>query len=69
MLLLLAEAQYVLPGWIGMFVTAVRQYHAYTQNQSVLVSLFGSILGRILEVLSALVCAICVWPSRREPAI
>jgi hypothetical protein len=68
MLLLLAEAQYVLPGWIGMFVTAIRQYHAYTQNQSVLVSLFGSILGRVLEVLSAIACAICVWSLRQEPA-
>jgi hypothetical protein len=68
MLLLLAEAQYVLPGWIGMFVTAIRQYHAYTKNQSVLISLFGSILGRVLEGLSALACAACVWPLRRESA-
>ena len=68
MLLLLAEAQYVLPGWIGMFVSAIRQYHAYTQNHSVLVSLFGSVLGRVLEVLSALACAACVWPLRRESA-
>jgi Glycosyltransferase family 87 len=68
MLFLLAEAQLVLPGWIGMFVAAIRQYHQYTQNQSVLVSLFGSIGGRLLEIVSTLACAACVWPLRREPA-
>jgi hypothetical protein len=68
MLFLLVGAQLVLPGWIGMFIAAITQYHQYTQNHSVLVSLFGSIGGRVLEVLSTLACAACVWPLRRERA-
>jgi hypothetical protein len=68
MLLLLGGAQLVLPGWLGMFVEAIRQYHRYTQNQSVLVWSFGSIVGRILEVAGVIVCAACIWPMRREPA-
>lgn len=68
MLLLLGGAQWLLPGWLRMFIEAIRQYHQYTQNQSVLVWMFGSIIGRILEAASALLCAICVWPVRREPA-
>jgi len=67
LLLLLGGAQLVLPGWLRTFVGAISQYHQYTQNQSVLVWLFGSIAGRILEVVSVFVCAICVWPLRTEP--
>ena len=43
MLLLLGGAELVLPGWLRMFVEAIGQYHQYTQNQSVLMFLFGSI--------------------------
>jgi hypothetical protein len=67
MLLLLGAAQLVLPGWLRMFVEAIRQYHQYTQNQSVLVWLFGSPVGRILEAASVIVCAACIWPIRRDP--
>lgn len=68
MLLLLGGAEYVLPGWIRMFVHGLSQYHQYTQNQSVLVWLFGSILGRTLEAGSVIACAVCIWPVRRAPA-
>lgn len=68
MLLLLGGAQLLLPGWLRMFVEGIRQYHQYTQNQSILVWMFGSIIGRILEVVSIFACAICVWRVRREPA-
>ncbi len=72
MLLLLGGAQWLLPGWLGMFVHAIGEYHRYTQNQSVLVWLFGWILGRALEVASVVACAVCIWPKRRaspmEPA-
>jgi hypothetical protein len=68
MLLLLGGAELVLPGWVRMFVAAIRQYHQYTQNQSVLVVLFGSIAGHIFEVLSVLACALCLGSARRDPA-
>jgi glycosyl transferase family 87 len=68
MLLLLGGAQLVLPGWLRMFVEAIGQYHRYTQNQSVLGWSFGSIVGRILEAVSMLACAICVWRVRGEAA-
>lgn len=67
MALLFAGAEWVLPGWIGMFTAAIRQYHHYTQNQSVLVWMFGPIAGRIFEILCTLACAALVWHSRREP--
>ena len=66
MLLLLGGAELVLPGWLRMFYAAIQQYHQYTQNQSVLVFLFGGIVGRIFEVLSVLICALCLWSIRRE---
>jgi len=68
MLLLLGGAQLLLPGWLRMFAEALGQYHRYTQNQSVLVWSFGSIAGRILEAVSLLFCALCIWPVRRELA-
>ena len=67
-LLLLGGAQLVLPGWLSMFVAAIGHYHEYTQNQSVLVWMFGSIMGRILEVFSVLACAFCLWPLRDKLA-
>jgi Glycosyltransferase family 87 len=68
MLLLLGGAQLILPGWLRMFVDAIRQYHQYTQNRSVLVWMFGSVIGRILEAASVVACAACVSSVRREPA-
>jgi hypothetical protein len=68
MTLLLVGAQLLLPGWLGMFIDAIRQYHQYTQNQSLLVFLFGSILGRTLEALCLLGCTLCVWRMRNQPA-
>ena len=56
MLLLLGGAQLLLPGWMGMFFAAIRQYHQYTQNQSLLTFLFGPIAGRILGVFSVFGC-------------
>lgn len=68
MMLLLAGAELLLPGWLPMFVAAIGRYHRYTQNQSVLLWMFGSIAGRVLEVLCLLVGAAVVWRSRRDPA-
>jgi hypothetical protein len=68
MALLLVGAEWILPGWIPLFVAAIAQYHRYTQNQSVLVWMFGALLGRVLEVGAFLACGVCVWPLRRGPA-
>ena len=68
MLLLLGGAQLVLPGWLRMFVGAIGQYHQYTQNQSVLVWMFGAVIGHFLEAVSIIACAFCAWPLRKEPA-
>ena len=67
-LLLFAGAELLLPGWLRMFVAAIGQYHQYTQNQSVLAYFFGSILGRVFEVIAVLICALYAWRIRRDPA-
>jgi hypothetical protein len=66
MVLLLGGAELVLPGWWRMFFDAIRQYHQYTQNQSVLAWMFGSILGRVLEAGSLLVSGLLLWRERAE---
>jgi len=68
MLLLLGGAELLLPGWLRMFVEAIGEYHRYTRNQSVLVWLFGSVAGRMMEAASVLLCAFCLWRVRLEPA-
>lgn len=68
MLLLLGGAELVLPGWPGMFLNAIRQYHQYTHNESVLVWLLGGILGHVAEVASVLVAGAYLWRRRQEPA-
>jgi Glycosyltransferase family 87 len=68
LLLLLGGAQLILPGWLPMFAEAIERYHRYTHNQSVLAWLFGSIAGRMVEAVSVLFCALCIWRMRREPA-
>jgi hypothetical protein len=68
MLLLLGGAELVLPGWLRMFVEAIGQYHQYTQNQSLLTFMVGSIAGRTLEALCVYGGAVCLWRARRESA-
>jgi hypothetical protein len=51
-----------------MFIAAIGEYHRYTQNESVLGILFGTVAGGILGGLSVVVCAICVWGLRAESA-
>jgi hypothetical protein len=68
MALLLAGAELILPGWLRMFIAAIGQYHGYTQNQSVLVWMFGGIFGRIFEAAAVLACGMYIWRVRHEPA-
>jgi hypothetical protein len=66
--LLFGGAELILPDWLRLFIQAIGQYHQYTQNQSVLAWMFGTILGRVSEVLSVLACGMYVWKVRRYPA-
>lgn len=76
MVLLLAGAQIILPGWLRMFVAAVGQYHGYTQNQSVLEVMLdtafgthgtvGHIGGEILGGIAVLACLPTLWKWRRK---
>lgn len=68
MALQLAGAELILPGWLRMFIAAIGQYHRYTHNQSVLVWMFGGILGRIFEAAAVPACAMYIWRVRHEPA-
>ena len=68
---LLAAAEIVLPGWWRMFLEAIRQYHQYTQNESVLDQLVnwvaGHFVGDILAAAAVLLTAIVLWRARKEP--
>jgi hypothetical protein len=69
---LLVGAEIVLPGWWRMFLQAIRQYHQYTHNESVLDQLFNWMLGRfggdLLAVLAALMAGLALWTVRKQPA-
>ena len=68
---LLAGAEIVLPGWWRMFLEALRQYHQYTQNHSVLDELVnrssGSFAGEILALSAVPFAGILLWRARKEP--
>jgi hypothetical protein len=80
MALLLAGAEIILPGWWRMFAEAIRQYHAYTQNQSVLEVVVnqvfgfaaggtvGRVGGQILSALAVLACVPVLGKLRRAQA-
>lgn len=69
---LLVGAEIVLPGWWRMFLQAIRQYHQYTHNESVLDQLFNWMVGRfggdLLAVLAALMAGLALWTVRKQPA-
>lgn len=67
LVLLLTGAEIVLPGWWRMFADAIRQYHQYTQNGSVLDQIipWGE-AGKILAVMAVLGCAFFLWKLRHE---
>jgi Glycosyltransferase family 87 len=68
MLLLFGGAEILLPGWLHMFLGAIREYHQYTQNQSVLEVLVGTIAGRALDGLAVLGCGFRLWRVRHQAA-
>jgi hypothetical protein len=66
MVLLLAGAEIILPGWWRMFAHALGQYHRYTQNQSVL--LLPWEYSGIVIAAAVIACAFFLWRLRGEPA-
>jgi hypothetical protein len=66
MVLLLAGAEIILPGWWRMFAHALGQYHRYTQNQSVL--LLPWEYSGIVIAAAVLACGFFLWRLRGEPA-
>jgi hypothetical protein len=68
---LLGGSEIVLPGWWRMFLEAIRQYHQYTQNESVLDQLVNWLAGRfagdILAAAAVLLTAIILWRARKAP--
>jgi hypothetical protein len=69
MVLLLASAQWVLPGWMGSFRAALLAYREYTGRPlSVLATVTTPTLGTILTVLVAIGLAVACWRARRQTA-
>jgi hypothetical protein len=69
MTLLMVAAEIILPGWLRMFVEGLRQYHRYTQNQSVLDQLIPwAYSGKILATVAVLACVFFLWKLRGESA-
>ena len=66
MVLLLAGAEIILPGWWRMFALALGKYHRYTQNQSVL--LLPWEYSGIVIAAAVIACAFFLWRLRGEPA-
>ncbi len=66
--LLLVGAQFLLPGWISMFLDAVRQYRDYTRGEGLLTVLFGTIAGNVLQLAAFAATGVCLWRLRRESA-
>jgi len=68
MAFLLIGAEFILPGWWGMFADGMRQYHQYAQNQSVLDVLFPwGFAGKILGAIATLACAAALMGLRKAP--
>jgi len=67
MMLLIAGAEVILPGWIGKFLAASRAYYQYTGGgRSVLDVTLTPFVGRVLAAVIVLAMAIVVWRSRRD---
>jgi hypothetical protein len=68
MAILMASAQALSPGWIGRFLTAVREYPGYGTDPSILQVLFPQIIANLM--LAALVAYLLVtcWRWRRATA-
>jgi hypothetical protein len=64
---LILAAEFILPGWVGRFVTAMRNYRVYTHNSSLLITFLTPTVARAVEALLFLSCvALCALLLRSE---
>ncbi len=68
MILLLAASQAILPGWMGDFLSASRDYRRYTGGMSMLQVLLSPHWGTAFSVILAATVAVAAWHFRREEA-
>jgi hypothetical protein len=66
MAILVASAQWILPGWIPKFYYAVFAYRKYTGGATAADVLFGVDLGRATNVLLVLITGIICWQLRHK---
>src|SRR5437868_8399594 len=67
-ILLLSVSQVVLPGWMGDFLAASRDYRRYTGGMSMLQVLLSPDWGRAFSIALAAAVAVAAWHFRREEA-
>lgn len=65
MAMLVGGAEIVLPGWIGDFLTATRDYRRYTGGKSLLDTLLSPALGRVAALAALLLVLAVAWRLRR----
>ena len=68
LLLLLIASFIVLPSWINDFLEAIRAYHQYTQNVSILGLLFSPLIGNLIAFLLVLATLWIIWPLLQMPS-
>jgi hypothetical protein len=68
MLVLLVASEMALPGWVGNFLSATREYRQYAGGMSMLQVLLSLRLGRVASALAATAVAAVCWQFRREEA-
>lgn len=66
MLVLWGASEWYLPNWIFRFFRALREYHLYTGEISVMDQLIGAPWSRILEFLALAVTLVACWRERRQ---
>lgn len=66
LVLLLVGSQIILPGWIGEFLLALRDYHLYTHNTSVLGWLLTPVAGGLVSILLIVVTGLWVRRHLKE---
>ena len=68
LLMLIGAGEFLLPGWIHEFRSAVIAYRNYTRAQSILDQLSVPVTGAMLAALVVLAVALAGWRSRKYPA-